>query len=73
MATFYIQLKEKLLKISGDLTHDNIVKALGYTPSNFSGNFNDLSDNPFIQNEDGKLYFWWIDRNIRLCLEEFNC
>ena len=25
------------------------------------------------QNEDGKLYFWWIDRNIRLCLEEFNC
>ena len=54
MAAFYIQLKEKLLKISGDLTHDNIVKALGYTPSNFSGNFNDLSDNPFTQNEDGK-------------------
>lgn len=23
------------------------------------------------KNEDGKLYFWWIDRNIRLCLEEF--
>ena len=54
MATFYIQLKEKLLKISGDITHDNIVKALGYAPSDFSGNFNDLSDNPFTQNEDGK-------------------
>ena len=23
------------------------------------------------KNEDGKLYFWWVDRNIRLCLEEF--
>lgn len=23
------------------------------------------------QNKDGKLYFWWTDRNIRLCVEEF--
>lgn len=64
MATFYIQLKDKLQKISGDLTHNNIVKALGYTPSNFSGNFNDLSDNPFTQNEDGKFNITDEEGNI---------
>ena len=70
MATFYIQLKEKLLKISGDLTHDNIVKALGYTPSNFSGNFNDLSDNPFTQNEDGKFNITDEEGNIIATVDE---
>lgn len=70
MATFYIQLKEKLLKISGDLTHDNIVKALGYTPSDFSGNFNDLSDNPFTQNEDGKFNITDEEGNIIATVDE---
>ena len=32
MATFYIQLENKLLQISGDLTAENISKALGYVP-----------------------------------------
>lgn len=55
MATFYIQLENRLQKISGDLTHDNIVRALGYTPSNFSGNFNDLIDNPLTQDGNEEL------------------
>ena len=54
MATFYIQLEDRLQKISGDLTHDNIVRALGYTPSDFSGNFNDLEDNPLTQDGNGE-------------------
>ena len=32
MATFYIQLKDRLLQISGELTAENISKALGYVP-----------------------------------------
>lgn len=32
MATFYIQLENKLLQISGELTAENISKALGYIP-----------------------------------------
>lgn len=32
MATFYIQLENKLLQISGELTAENITKALGYVP-----------------------------------------
>lgn len=24
------------------------------------------------QNEDGKLYFWWVDKNLRICLDEFS-
>lgn len=32
MATFYIQLENKLLKILGELTAENISKALGYVP-----------------------------------------
>lgn len=54
MATFYIQLEDRLQKISGDLTHNNIIKALGYTPSDFSGNFNDLIDNPLTQDGNGE-------------------
>ena len=54
MATFYIQLEDRLQKISGDLTVESITRALGYTPSNFSGSFNDLSDNPLIQDDKGE-------------------
>ena len=61
MATFYIQLEDRLQKISGDLTYDNIVMVLGYTPSNFSGNFNDLIDNPLTQDDNGELKI--VDEN----------
>lgn len=61
MATFYIQLEDRLQKISGDLTRDNIISALGYTPSDFSGNFNDLIDNPFTQDDNGE--FKIVDEN----------
>ena len=54
MATFYIQLADELLKINGDVTRENIVKALGYVPSSFSGEFKDLENNPFAENEDGE-------------------
>ena len=36
MATFYIQLENKLLKISGELTAENIFKAIGYVPADSS-------------------------------------
>ena len=52
MATFYIQLQDGLKKISGDLTKEGIIAALGYTPSDFSGEFNDIINNPFIHTPD---------------------
>jgi len=61
MATFYIQLSDKLLKIGDDVTKETIHKALGYTPSSFSGNFNDLTDNPFAITDDGE--FNIVDEN----------
>lgn len=41
MATFYIQLEDRLLQISGELTAENISKALGYVPvdSSTMGNY----------------------------------
>ena len=41
MATFYIQLENRLLQISGELTAENISKALGYVPvdSSTMGNY----------------------------------
>lgn len=36
MATFYIQLENKLLQISGELTAENIFKAIGYVPADSS-------------------------------------
>ena len=66
MAKFYIQLENKLLQISGELTAENISKALGYVPvspnvtnelsqrvDNIS--FNTLKDNPFLQDGKGEL------------------
>ena len=66
MATFYIQLQDKLLQISGDLTAENISKALGYVPvsSNVTNElsqrvdnitFDSLKDNPFLQDGSGEL------------------
>jgi hypothetical protein len=53
MATFYIQLQDKLLKVNGDVTKENITNALGYIPSNFYGEFDELSNNPIITDETG--------------------
>lgn len=66
MATFYIQLENKLLQISGDLTAENISKALGYVPvsPNVTNElsqrvdnitFESLKDNPFLQDGSGEL------------------
>ena len=51
MAKFYIQLADKLLSLNSDVTADGVVKALGYTPSDFSGKFSDLIESPIIVNE----------------------
>lgn len=66
MATFYIQLENRLLQISGELTAENISKALGYVPvspkvtnelsqrvDNIT--FDSLKDNPFLQDGSGEL------------------
>ena len=53
MATFYIQLQDKLLKVNGDVTKENITNALGYVPSDFYGDFDELSNNPIITDETG--------------------
>ena len=66
MATFYVQLENKLLQISGDLTNENISKALGYVPvsPNVTNElsqrvdnitFDSLKDNPFLQDGSGEL------------------
>lgn len=66
MATFYIQLENKLLQISGDLTADNISKALGYVPVSHNVTnelsqridnitFDGLKDNPLLQDGSGEL------------------
>lgn len=66
MATFYIQLENKLLQISGELTAENISKALGYVPvaPNVTNElsqrvdnitFDSLKDNPFLQDGSGEL------------------
>ena len=66
MAIFYIQLENKLLQISGELTAENISKALGYVPvsPNVTNElsqrvdnitFDSLKDNPFLQDGSGEL------------------
>ena len=66
MAKFYIQLQDKLLQISRDLTAENISKALGYVPvsPNVTNElsqrvdnitFDSLKDNPFLQDGSGEL------------------
>jgi hypothetical protein len=66
MATFYIQLENRLLQISGELTAENISKALGYVPvsPNVTNElsqrvdnitFDSLKDNPFLQDGNGEL------------------
>ena len=64
MSKFYIQLQDKLLQISEELTAENISKALGYTPSSFSGKFEDLDDNPFFLYGSGEFNIVDENRNI---------
>lgn len=64
MSTFYIQLADKLLQISGELTKENISKALGYTPSSFSGYFKDLQNSPIIDEDNGELNITDEEGNI---------
>lgn len=64
MATFYVQLEDRLLQISGELTADNISNALGYTPSSFSGEFEDLQNNPIIKSSQKDINIVDEDGNI---------
>jgi peptidoglycan hydrolase CwlO-like protein len=61
MAKFYIQTDKGLIKVGNDITLENIKAALGYTPSNFSGDFYDLTNNPFSNVADGE--FNIVDEN----------
>ena len=45
MAT-YIKLATGLVQLDSPITQESIANALGYTPSNFSGDYNDLSNKP---------------------------
>lgn len=49
-----IQTSKGLVEISGSsgsVTKEKIITALGYTPSNFSGNYNDLKERPSITDD----------------------
>ena len=61
MAKFYIQTDKGLIKVGNDITLENIKAALGYIPSNFSGDFYDLNNNPFSNGADGE--FNIVDEN----------
>ena len=64
MATIYIQLADKLLKVSGDVTAESIISALGYTPSN--GEFYELKSNPIADDGSGAFSITDQDGNIIL-------
>lgn len=79
MATFYIQLQDKLLQISGELSTETISAALGYTPvspvvteelservDNIS--FDSLKDNPLLSDGSGELNIVDESGNIGLQL-----
>lgn len=59
MAT-YIQTPKGLYPIGGQVTKNKIIKALGYTPSAFDGNYNSLTDKPEII-DDGSDSFYIAD------------
>ena len=65
MAKFYIQTDKGLIKVGNDITLENIKAALGYTPSNFSGDFYDLTNNyQYIKKIMSVLYSQLIDYNL---------
>ena len=57
MGTIYIQLEDRLQKVSADVTQESIENALGYTPSDFSGEFQDINNNPIEDDGVGTLSF----------------
>ena len=48
----YIQLSNQLVKLSEDVTEENIINALGYKP--FNGIFSELIDSPIIDDNSGE-------------------
>lgn len=50
--TTYIQLADKLVEISGKVTEESIIKALGYKPSN--GEFDEIKNNPIVNDTTGE-------------------
>lgn len=78
MATFYIQLQDKLLQISGELSTESISAALGYTPVSPSvteelservdnTSFDSLKDNPLLSDGSGELDI--VDENGNIGLQ----
>ena len=59
MAT-YIQTPNGLYPIGGQVTKSKIIKALGYTPSSFDGDYNSLNNKPEIM-DDGSDSFYIAD------------
>lgn len=59
MAT-YIQTPKGLYPIGGQVTKSKIIKALGYTPSDFDGDYNSLNNKPEIV-DDGSDSFYIAD------------
>lgn len=59
MAT-YIQTPNGLYPIGGQVTKSKIIKALGYTPSDFDGDYNSLNNKPEIV-DDGSDSFYIAD------------
>lgn len=48
----YIQLADKLVEISGKVTEETIIQALGYKPA--TGEFDDIKNNPFVNDNTGE-------------------
>ena len=48
----YVQLADRLLKVSNDVTVQNITEALGYVP--FNGEFSELKNSPFYEDNSGE-------------------
>jgi hypothetical protein len=48
----YVQLADRLLKVSNDVSLETITDALGYVP--FNGEFNELKNSPFTEDNSGE-------------------
>ncbi len=69
MAKIYIHTPGGLVALSGDdITKEKIIAALGYTPSDFNGDYNSLSNTPSIEEAlDDKLVI--VDPNGNIIFE----
>jgi predicted nucleic acid-binding Zn-ribbon protein len=71
--SIYIQQPDKLQKLTGEkLTRSKIIAALGYTPSTFSGDYNDLTNKPITEDESNSssLYVQDSSGNIIALIDE---